>query len=60
MSNSLEARLMRLEAKNNQASKKYVVVGDEAELGPCKRGGDVAADTVVIITGVPRVRLPES
>ena len=60
MSNSLEARLTRLEAKSNQASRKTLVVCDEVELEAWKRAGDIAADTVVVITGVPRTRPPIS
>lgn len=56
MSNSLEARLTRLESETNQASRKILVVGDEAELEACKHAGDIAADTIEIITGVPRAR----
>ena len=56
MFNSLEVRLMRLEAQSNLPSRKILVVGDEAELEACKRAGDIAADTIVIVTGVPRPR----
>ena len=59
MSNSLEARLTRLEAKGNQASRKTLVVGDVAEREAYMRIAAIDSDTTVIITGVPRVRLPE-
>ena len=57
MSNSLEARLMRLEAKGNQATRKVVVVADETEYQARMSARAIDADTMVIITGVPRARL---
>jgi hypothetical protein len=54
MSNALEARLTRVEAKSNQASRKFVVVANEAERDALARAGGIPADALVIITGVPR------
>jgi len=49
VSNSLKARLTRLEAKSDQASTKFVVVTDEAERDALARAGGIARDTIVII-----------
>ena len=54
MTNAFEARLSRLEAKSDQSSRKFIVVADEAELGALARVGGIPADTIVIMTGVPR------
>ncbi len=54
MPNALEARLTRLEVKSSQASRKTIVVADEAELDALARVGGIPAGAVVIITGVPR------
>jgi hypothetical protein len=54
MSNALEARLRRLEAKNGRTSRKFIVVANEAERDALARAGDIPAGAVVIITGVPR------
>jgi hypothetical protein len=52
--------MMRLEAKSDQASKKFIVVGDEAEHDALVKAGRVSAEMTVIITGVPRAARPES
>jgi hypothetical protein len=54
MSNALEARLTRLEAKSNQASRKFIVVANKAERDALARAGGIPAGSVVVITGVPR------
>jgi hypothetical protein len=54
MANALEARLRRLEARDDQASRKIIVVGDEAERDALARAGGIPAGAVIIITGVPR------
>ena len=54
MSNALEARLTRLEAKGDQASRKFIVLANEAERDALARAGGIPAGAVVIITGVPR------
>ncbi len=54
MAKALDARLTRLEAKSDETSRKFVVVGDEAERDALARAGGIPAGTVVIITGVPR------
>ena len=51
MASALEARLARLEARGDQASKKSVVVGDEAERDALVQTGQVSAEVTV---GVPR------
>jgi hypothetical protein len=43
-----------------KASTKFVVVADEVERDAIARSGSIAADTMVIITGVPRAKLPVS
>jgi hypothetical protein len=50
----LEARLSRLEARSDQAPKKFIVVGGEAERDALARARGIPRDTTVIITGVPR------
>jgi hypothetical protein len=47
-------RLTRLEARTDQASKKFIVVGDEAERDALIKAGHHLNGAVVIITGVPR------
>jgi hypothetical protein len=54
MTNALDARLTRLEAESNQASKKFIIVGDEAERDALIKAGRHQDGAVVIITGVPR------
>ncbi len=54
MSNSFEARLMRLEAKTDQASRKFIVLANEAERDALAQAGGIPAEAVVVITGVPR------
>jgi hypothetical protein len=54
MSNALEARLTRPEAKSDQASRKFIVVANEVERNALGRAGGIPAGAVVIITGVPR------
>ena len=54
MANALEARLARLEARSDQASKKFIVVGDVAERDALIQAGRVPDGAVVIITGVRR------
>jgi len=54
MTRQLESRLMRLEARGDQASKKFIVVGDEVERDALVRAGRISAEVTVIITGVPR------
>ncbi len=54
MTRSLEARLTRLEVKSGQASRRFIVVADEAERDALARVGSIPAGAVVIITGVPR------
>jgi hypothetical protein len=54
MSNALEARLTRLEAKSDQASRKFIAVANEAERDALARVGRIPVGSVVIITGVPR------
>jgi hypothetical protein len=56
MAGALEARLSRLEARSDQAPKKFIVVGGEAERDALVQAGRVSADVTVIITGVPRTR----
>jgi hypothetical protein len=70
MANALEARLSKLEARTDQASKKFIVVGDEAELNALikprgrpdgerdglARAGGIPADATVIIIGVTRAQ----
>ena len=46
--------LTRLEARGDQASKKIVVEGDEAERDALMQGGCIPDRAVVIITGVCR------
>jgi hypothetical protein len=57
MASALEARLTRLESKTDQTSGKFAVVADETEYEA--RIDEIAADTVVIITGVRRARPPQ-
>ena len=47
-------RVARREARADQASKKFIVVGDEAEREALIKAGRRLDGTVVIITGVPR------
>jgi hypothetical protein len=54
MASRLEARLTRLEARRDQASRKFVVVGDEAERDSLARAGRIPERAVIIITGVHR------
>jgi hypothetical protein len=54
MPNAFEARLRKLETRTDQTSRKFIVVGDEAERDALARAGGIAAGAVVIITGVPR------
>jgi hypothetical protein len=54
MSNALEARLTRLEAKGDQASRKFIVLANEAERDALARAGGIPPGAVVVITGVAR------
>ncbi len=54
MARSLEARLMRLEARGDQASREIMVLADEAERDALARTGGIPPGAAVIITGVPR------
>jgi hypothetical protein len=54
MANALEARLTRLEERGDQASKKFIVVGDEVERDAAIKAGRLLDGAVVIMTGVPR------
>ena len=56
MANALEARLRKLEARTDQTSRKFIVLGNEAERDALARAGSIPAGAVVIITGVPRTR----
>jgi hypothetical protein len=54
MTNAFEARLRKLEARTDQTSRKFIVLGSEAERDALARVGSIPAGAVVIITGVPR------
>jgi hypothetical protein len=54
MSNALNARLTRLEARGDESCKKVIVVGDEAERDALIKAGRHLDGTVVIMTGVLR------
>ena len=54
MPNAFEARLRKLEARTDQTSRKFIVLGSEAERDAIARAGGIPAGAVVIITGVPR------
>ncbi len=48
MTNRLEARLTRLEARSDERSRKFVIVGDEAEREALARARAIPPDAVVI------------
>jgi hypothetical protein len=54
MTKALEGRLTRLEARGDQASRKFVIVGNETEREAVIRAGCLPDGAVVIITGVSR------
>jgi hypothetical protein len=54
MPNAFEARLRKLEARTDQTSRKFIVVGDQAERDALARVRAIPAGAPVIITGVPR------
>jgi hypothetical protein len=54
MSTALQARLRKLEARTDQTSRKFIVVGSEAECDALARAGGIPPGAVVVITGVPR------
>ncbi len=56
MASRLEGRLTRLEAKSDQLSRKFTVVGDEAERDALAQAGSIPAGATIIVTGVSRQR----
>jgi hypothetical protein len=54
MPSRLEARLTRLEESSDYSSKKFVVVGHEAEREALARAGRIPDGAIVVMTGVSR------
>jgi hypothetical protein len=54
MPNAFEERLRKLEARTDQTSRKFIVLGSEAERDALARAGGIPPGAVVVITGVPR------